>query len=114
MANGPSSPDSVIGIRPPEIKVPEPQNFTPLPEFGKPAMAEPPKYTEPTVTSLQDKALADKLMAEILNQGPAKKSQEVVSQVEKNLPTGVKNPQGLIEWIKSLWTSFLNWFKRFG
>ncbi|MFH0979513.1 MAG: hypothetical protein V1803_01035 [Candidatus Roizmanbacteria bacterium] len=107
MTNGLLSSDSAIGIRPPEIKAPEPQNFTPLPEFGRPTMAEPPRFEEPTTTPQ-----IDKLMADILAQGKVKNPEEAVNQVKKNLPKEVKKPQGfiarIIEWIKNL---FRNLFK---
>jgi len=112
MANGLSSPDSAIGIRPTEIKAPERQNFTRLPEFQKPTITELPKYEEPTMTvSPQDKELTDQLLAKIMNQEKPKKPQEVISQIEKKI-SQEKKSQGflaqIIEWFK---TTFKNLFR---
>jgi hypothetical protein len=106
MANGLSSPDSAMGIRPLEIKTLEPRNFTPLQEFRKPIMSEPPKYQEPTMTN-NDKQLTDQLLAQIMNQEGPKNPQEAVKQVEKKIPQEAKKSQSF---LAILWESIRDYF----
>jgi len=109
MVNGPGVGDGPpIGFAPSRIEIAKPsQNFTPLPEFERPTMTEPPKYEKPT-----DTVEVDKLMAQIMNQKVPKNPQEVVSQIEKKIPQEVKKSQGfiaqIIEWFK---TTFRNLFR---
>ncbi len=83
------------------------KNFTPLPEFRKPTMTEPPQYQEPTSTPEMDR-----LMADILAQGKDSSPQAVVKKVENKLPQETKKSQGflaqIIEWFK---TTFRNLFR---
>lgn len=70
-------------------------------------MTEPLKYEDPTVSmSLENKALTERLMAQIMEKPESKKPQEVVSQIEKNLPQEVKKSQGFL-------AKFLDWLKNF-
>jgi len=101
-----SSPDSAVGIAPPlEVKPPpEPQNFTPLPEFGKPTITEPPKYSEPTTTDPK----IDQLMANIMSQAGATNPKDAAKAVEQSLPAEIKKKPGLIvqiiQWLFNLLT----------
>ncbi|MBI5122665.1 hypothetical protein HZA75_02280 [Candidatus Roizmanbacteria bacterium] len=105
MLDGPA-PDIMAGFAPPRVEATKsPQNFTPLPEFKKPTMTEPPKYSEPT-----DTANVDELMAQIMKEKP-KKPQEVVSQIEKEIPQE-KKPQGFWAKIKDAIENFFR--KLFG
>jgi len=105
MLDGAPSAETMTRFVPPRVETKAPQNYTPLPEFGRPTMSEPPKYVEPTTAMLpQDKALTDRLMAQIMEK-PKSKSQEVVPQIEKrNLQE--KKTQGffekILEWFRNL------------
>jgi len=107
MLDGAPSTETMTGFAPPRVETKAAQNYTPSPEFGKPTMTEPPKYSEPT-----DTANVDELMAQILGQ---KKNTEVISSPISKLPIITKTenkPQGLlaqiIEWFK---TTFRNLFR---
>ena len=88
-------------------EVSEQRNFTPLPEFQKSTMTEPPKYEKPTTTPQ-----IDHIMADILAQGKDSSPQAVVKKVENKLPQETKKSQGflaqIIEWFK---TTFRNLFR---
>lgn len=80
-------------------EVPRPKNFTPLPEFGRSIITEPPKFEDPTDSmSPQDKELTNRLMAQIMDKPESKKPQEVVQQIEKKIPIEAKKSQGF--WAK--------------
>ena len=109
MLDGPA-PDIGIRLTPPRVEVARPpQNFTPLPEFGRSIITEPPKYEDSTISmSPQDKELTDRIMAQIMDKPEPKKPQEVVSQIKKNLPQETKKPQGF--WAQ-LTTTIQNFFR---
>ncbi len=109
MSNGLSSPDSAVGIHPPEIRTPLPQeNFTPLPKSVEPTVTRPLEFEEPTTI---DDTEVNRLVADILDQGKPKNPQAAVQQVEKNLPQETKKSQGILvqifEWLR---TTFKNLF----
>ncbi|MEK7633854.1 MAG: hypothetical protein AAB437_03355 [Patescibacteria group bacterium] len=113
MLNGSSVPEIVTGFVPPRVEAAKPsQNFTPLPEFGRPTITEPPpKYGEPTASmSSEDKALTDRLMAQIMDKPEPKKPQTVTSQIEKNIPKEAKKSLAvkIIEWFSNL--PIIRWF----
>lgn len=113
MLDGPA-PDIGIRLAPPRVEVARPpQNFTPLPEFGRSIITEPQKYGEPITTVLpQDKELTDKLLAQIMNQKVPKNPQEVVSQIEKKIPQEVKKSQGFwAQLITAIQDFFRNIFR---
>lgn len=98
-------PEIATRISSQEVRAPEPQNFTPLPELGKPTMTEPP-HQEPT-----DTAEVDKLMELLGQQKNTAVRPPLVSELPVT-PKTEKKPQGfiarIIEWIKNL---FKNLFR---
>lgn len=112
MLDGPA-PDIGIRLAPPHIEVAgPPQNFTPLPEFNKPTMTEPSEYKDPTASmSPEDKALTDKLMAQIMHQEGPQKPQEVISQIEKKIPQEKKSQGFWAQLITAIQDFFRNIFR---
>ena len=103
MANGLSSPDSVIGIRPQEIKAPE-SHFTPLPESNRSTTNEPPKYGEqsmaiPPGMPPELKKVMEQIQAEAVK---GKEQAEVLPQVK------TEKPQGF--WA-NIWEAIKNFFR---
>ncbi len=106
MLDGPA-PDIGIRLPPPRVEVPKlPQNFTSLPEYGRPTTTESPQYRKPNTTESPE---IDRLMEQILAQGKDHNPQAAIKQVEENLPQETKKPQGF--WVQ-LKEAIKNFFKK--
>jgi len=81
-------------------------NFTPLSEFEKPMITEPPKYEESTTSvSPQDEELTNRLMAQIMGK---EKPQETISQIK---PQEKKSPGFFAKIIERLKNTLRNLFR---
>lgn len=89
-------------------EVPEPRNFTPLPDFGKSDITEPPKYQEPsmTVPDTSDMPPELKKMMEDI------KTEAVKENHAQPIPEKKEKPQGFWAKIKeAIDTFFRNLFR---
>lgn len=89
-----------------------PINYTPLPEFGRPTITEPPRYEDPTTSmSPQDEELANRLISQIMDKKAPKKQDEIIPHVEKNISQENKSQGFLAKIIERLKTTFRNLFR---
>lgn len=82
----------------------EQRNFTPLPDFGKPDITEPPKYEEPSMTAPPDMSdmppELQKVMKDIQAEAIKGKGQaEVLPEVKTEKPQSFLAK--IVEWIKN-------------
>lgn len=128
MANGPPLVDVQQARTSSELRATNKNSFTPFsndmlrdaqatisrsPESRAVTVTEPPRFQEdPTISmSPQDKALADQLIAQVMDNPEPKKQQEAVSQIEKSISQEKKQQGFWIQFKEVIQSFFRNLFR---
>lgn len=97
-----------MGIK---VDVPPPKNFTSIEQHLQNRLKEPLQQKQEPATELEqnpDKAKIDEIMANILNQAKPENPQQIMEEVNKQVPEEVKKSQGFIARIWSYLKSLFN------